>query len=239
MMLRVPEIRSAFAAHQFVPVKLDAASKNFYFSRASSALELFELVTIAGAARGHQAFGSSIGISVVRGETATKGLTLLECKTPRGNEAGWFEPRSRDEAQQWLKEVAVAAPALTVKMIAEHGLNLLADTGEARAAADAYLRLGFLLERSLETSIADLRKRATTEQVNLAERLVTSSSIMKLENGEQIYIAAALSMVVFGDEVEGRSTPFDVKAPVMDRPLVWRIQLLADRLLRHHELSVK
>jgi hypothetical protein len=72
----------------------------------------------------------------------------------------------------------------------------------------------------------------------LAERLIDNTGIINFEGGDDIYLAAALSMVAFGDEVEGRMAPFDIKAPVMDRPFAWRIQIIADRLLRTHGLAV-
>lgn len=237
MMLRVQELRKTFLAHGFMPTRLDRETNDFDFSRPSSTPDLFEIVAIKGAAGRSKAMYSNIGISVVRGETAWKGLTLVECMTPRGNEAGWFEPSSREDAKAWLEEVVSAAPALAAKMIAEQGPKLLADTAEARVVADKYLRLGSLLERSVETSIAELRKRATADQVKLAERLIDNTGIIKFEGADALYLAAALSMVVFGDEVEGRRAPFDIKAPAMDRPFAWRIQIIADRLLRTHGLA--
>jgi hypothetical protein len=237
MMLRVPEMRKAFLAQGFMPVRLHTDTKDFDFSRPSSTPDLFEIVHIKGAVGGSHAMAGSVGLSVVRGEIAWKGLTLTECKTPRGNEAGWFDPASHEDAKAWLEEVVSTAPALAAKMIAEQGPKLLGDTAEARAAAKTYLHLSSLLERSIETSIAELRKRATADQAKLAERLIDNTGIINFEGGDDLYLAAALSMVVFGEEVEGRKAPFDIKAPVMDRPFAWRIQIVADRLLRTHGLQ--
>ena len=67
-----------------------------------------------------------------------------------------------------------------------------------------------------------------------AQRLAGWPGVLRFEGGEQRYGIVALTLVAFGERVEELQAPFQSTDPLEAQALMWRIQVLADTILRMH-----
>ena len=76
-----------------------------------------------------------------------------------------------------------------------------------------------------------VRALATGEQRDEAARISRHPGVIQLAGTEECYLLASLALVVFGDNVEGAANAFKGHDPLENREMMFRIQLIADRLL--------
>ena len=191
--------------------------------------ELFELVIVGWAGEGGKTVFADAAVSVLRG-WPTKGLIETEQVTEidDDHEHRWSVIGTRAEAENWELRLASLAPDRCKELAAREGPGLLQRTQQAREAAQKYLSQLPMLG-SPEQAAEWLGNQCTADERTEADRLLKWPGVLQIEGGELLYAVAALLVVRFSDEVEG-GVPGGLPDPIQNVELMWRLQLLRDRL---------
>jgi len=190
---------------------------------------LFEHIVIDGAGKSGEAVGCDVAISLVRSHLGTKGMCELEllAELATDPERGWAIVQTTEQAQEWERRVAEIAPAAARALAQRQGPALLARTAAARTTVEAHLKqLPGVAE--LDALKAWLLGRLEADAVALARRLAAGPGVLQKAGAELVYELACLAIVLF--EVRSKGVAEAKLDPLGDRELMWRIQLLVDRL---------
>lgn len=192
--------------------------------------ELFELLIVGWAGRHGEAVSADAGVSVMRG-WPTKGLIeterLPEVDDDRDHHRSMVH--SGTDAERWEASVARVAPRKCVECSVRLGPELLARTEPARLAVARYLSQ---LPSGLAARDARdwLYGKSSSEQRVAANRLRRWPGVLQVEGAELVYEVAALLVMRFASVAESQQA-LEVSADPLRTPeLMWRIQLLRDRL---------
>jgi hypothetical protein len=190
---------------------------------------LFEEIEIGAAGRSHDALYAEAKLAAARGRLGTKGLGASDPLHELANgPAGYFKARSKTEAQAWLGRVAGAAPMRWAKLTAEKGPALLDSTATARCAAAAYLaRIAELAGD--DPSPEPLLAKASKEERQEAQRVAGFAGVLRYEDAEPQFLAAALAIAMFSPEIEP-GLALRGANPLEQPDLMHRVQLIVDRL---------
>ena len=219
--------------HGFQPIWLDDIFGAFRFGRASRFPDLFEQVWVNTQGKKHEAVAASVVIAVVNSNTATRGLFeeqhLTELNTHEFRAYSMVEKKS--VALAWEQQLVRVASDAATKFSNSHAQALLQRTVEVR---DLVRQYEFKIPNSdslfgLETS---LKRKATAEQMHAASRLAEWPGVCLFRGGQVLYETACLVLISFAEEVDGRWDYFDTVDPLREPEIMWRIQMLTDRLLR-------
>jgi hypothetical protein len=142
-------------------------------------------------------------------------------------ERGWTVMRSVEESREWARRLAGVAPRAASALATEKGPALLARTAVARAAVDGHL-IQLPDAADLDALKAWLLGRLDTDGVAMARRLAAGAGVLQKAGAELVYEVACLAIVLF--EVRGERVAGAKLDPLGDRGLMWRIQLIVDRL---------
>lgn len=197
--------------------------------RPSTVNGLYEHVVIGSAGREGDAIYANVVISIVHHSLGTKGmgeLRLVE-EVAADAERGWTVMRTVEESRQWAQKLAEVAPRAVSALATDKGPALLARTAAARAAVGAHLK------QLPDTADLDALKtwllgRLDADGPALARRLAEGPGVLQKAGAELLYEVACLAIVLF--EVRGQGSADAKLDPLEDRELMWRIQLLVDRL---------
>jgi hypothetical protein len=190
---------------------------------------LYEHVVIGSAGREGDAVYANVAISIVQHRLGTKGMCELRLVEEVAGDAerGWTVIRTVDGSREWAQRVAEVAPRAATALAAEKGPALLARTAAARAAVEGYLKkLPDVAD--LEALKSWLLGRLEGDRVALARRLADGPGVLVKAGAELLYVVACLAIVLF--EIGNSSLSQVSFDPLEDRELMWRIQLLVDRL---------
>lgn len=199
------------------------------FVRPSTVAGLFEHVVIGSAGREGEAVYANVAVSIVQHRLGTKGMCELRLVEEVAGDAerGWTVMRSLEESRDWARRLAGMAPRIASALAAERGQALLARTAVARAAVEAHLkRLPDAAD--LDALKAWLLGRLDADGVALARRLAAGPGVLQKAGAEFVHEVACLALVLF--EAKGQRVAEAKLDPLGDRDLMWRIQLLVDRL---------
>lgn len=190
---------------------------------------LFEQIVVDGAGKSGEAVGCDVAISVVRSQLGTKGMCELELldELATDPERGWAIVQTTEQAHEWERRVAEIAPAAARALARRQGPALLARTARARAAVDAHLtKLPDAAD--LDALKTWLLGHLETDGVALGHRLADGPGVLQKAGAELLYEVACLAITLF--EVRSQGLAEARLDPLEDRELMWRIQLLVDRL---------
>jgi hypothetical protein len=232
MKIKALRLLSRFRSDQgFQIAWLDRANE-FAYVRASCVEGVFEQLIVKGAGKHREAIYADAAVSIVRGQVATKGLVELALldELATDSERGYAIVRTDAQAIEWEKRFAELAPSRVVALAVEKGPQLLLQTLEARNAAAKYASL-LSGERDLDELHAKLFAQATSDQRKEALRLTEWPGVLRIRGAENLYRTATLAIAIFSEDVEGRVDAFVGADPLENRELMWRIQILVDRLM--------
>jgi len=205
------------------------SGSDLLFVRPSSVVGLFEHVLIGSAGPKREAIYADVVISIVQHRLGTKGLCELHLveEVAADKERGWTVMRTLEESREWARKLADVAPRAAAALAAEKGPALLARTVTARAAVEAYLKQ---LPDAADLNVLTtwLLGRLGGDGVALARRLADGPGVLQNAGAEPLYEVACLAIVLF--EVGSQGLAEAKLDPLEDEGLMWRIQLLVDRL---------
>ena len=202
-------------------------SQTLVFARPSFAPDLYESISLQSAGRRGHVLQARVGVwfgrhGIVAGQSGQ--LTKL---APQSR-TGILILRSPVEMRATEIFVSNIAPAAAETYARTHGPALLTRLATVRARVGAYLTrmrplhdAGFLVTR--------LTTQASTDEIEFARRLLETPGMQRVA-APQAYLAAALALGIFGEEIEGRAHPFS-STPLRGNPTVLRLQLLVHHLL--------
>ena len=201
----------------------------FSLVRPSTLDGLFEQIVIDAAGRSGEAIGCDVAISVVRSQLGTKGMCEMETLAELATDAerGVAIIQTAGQAQEWEKGVARIAPTAARALAQREGAALLARTARARAAVEAHLTK-LPVAGDLDVLKTWLLGRLELDGLNVARRLAKSPGVLQKAGAESRYEVACSAIVLF--EVRSQDLADAKLDPLENRELMWRIQLLADRL---------
>jgi hypothetical protein len=190
---------------------------------------LFESVLMGSAGQRGEAVFADVAVSVVS-SWATKGLIEIEQVREINSEPddGWSIIETVTAAKMWEERLANIAPARCERLASNVGAALLERTKNARRAVEAYLsHLPPAAPR--QEAVKVLRSYCSEDQRTAVDRLRNWPGVLQVEGEEPSYEIAALLIVFFADAVEG-GVPGGLADPLQNVELMWRLQLLRDRL---------
>jgi hypothetical protein len=211
----------------FVPAWRE--SDEFAFVRPSALPGLFEQIVISSAGRSGEAVGCDVAISLVRSKLGTKGMCELDllAELATDPERGWTIIENAEQAQEFERRVGEIAPSAARVLAQRKGPALLTRTAAARAAVDGHLK-----QLPDVTDLAALKTWLLTgldsDGAALARRLAAGPGVLQKAGADLVYEVACLAIVRF--EVGNQGVSEAKLDPLGDRELMWRIQLLVDRL---------
>jgi len=228
MLIRPRRLEKLLCPEGFHLEEIRQRERTIIYARPCTLPDLTEAITIAcdPTRRGEKVF-AQLEVFVGHGYAGVSESEFLA-------EAGDVLLRSPEEAIAWERRLAEVAPARAAQFAKSKGPELLARTAAGRAAARRYLEL-MGGQRDLDELERALAERSTAAQKAEAERLARATGVMCVPGGQRVFDLAALGMVVFGDEVEGRKEPFTGIVPMNDTEFIIRIRFLVHLLTMGRE----
>lgn len=226
-------IAAKLAAWGFEPFFFSKISKEFEYVRATSIKDLFEQIWVIAQGKKGEAVYANLAVSVVKGR-ATKGLVEIDLLMEMAGvpDRGWTIISSIDEAKLWEKQLAEVAPSRASKLAEEKGPELLERTASARNSVDRYFH--FLEEHAGDLDELEewMMRKASSSTMKRSEQLAEWPGVLQVSGWDQVYRIATLAIVSFAHEVEAQADELVSADPLENPELMWRIQILADRLKR-------
>jgi hypothetical protein len=220
-------LRELLQAHGFEAMW--RSGSDLGFMRPSTEPGLFEHVVIGSAGREGEAIYANVAVSIVQHRLGTKGMCELRLVDEVAGDAerGWTAMRSLEESREWARQLAGVAPHAATALAAIKGPALLARTAAARTVVESHLKqLPDIAD--LDALKVWLLGRLEADGEALARRLAAGPGVLQKAGAELVYEAACLAIVLF--EVKNHGVAQAKLDPLGDRELMWRIQLLVDRL---------
>jgi hypothetical protein len=205
---------------------------DYGYVRQSILDSLFEQLIVKSAGKRREAIYAYAAVSVVSGPMATKGLvemSLLD-EIASDRERGWTLVETKEAALEWERSLAQVGPLRVRELAAEKGPDLLRRTEGARRASERYVDL-LAGSSDLDEIQERLGKLASTEQRGEATRLMRWPGVMRMVGAEGLYETVSLALVLFRSQVEEEPGVIEPADPVANQELMWRLQILADRLM--------
>jgi hypothetical protein len=200
---------------------------SFTFVRKSKSPDLFEWIFVEASGKKSEAVVASVATSLTSRILDRRDLAVerLLMEIAEDQERGWSIVESQAEAREWESRLVDVAPVRADQLTEERGDELLHRTEEARRAVKRYL-VHLDLAKPVATQIEQLRHNADPKQLGVAERLA-----WWWHCAEDIFALSWLCIVSFEAEVEDPPKSFAVQNPNFNAELLWRIELIADKLL--------
>jgi hypothetical protein len=222
MMLNANRLRKLLP--QYTTVSESTTDKSIIMCRASDVPDLYEWLEVIGQGKAGEAVYGHVGVSVVGGRNATRGLieerSLTELATDSG--AGWTILHSKEETVAWERKFSELAPSQAQAMVQGKGASLLARTSEARKSVERYLESLPKGLKDLDMLLAHLKGQASASLLDKAVRWAEWPGVLQVDKWEGYYLAAALLIAQDYPDAD----------PLEDFQLMSRIQILVDRLRR-------
>jgi hypothetical protein len=226
-------LRELLAADGFKPIWVDTLFGSFRFGRIGSFPGLFEQVWINTQGKTQEAVTASVAVSVVNSNTATRGLFeerhLSEVDTHEFRAYSNIE--NKEDALAWEKRLGQVASDAVLACARAQAQGLLQRTARVRDLIDRYeSTIGS--NESLDNLETLLKRKATAEQLQAAAKLAEWPGVCQFRGGQVLYEIACLMLILFAEKVEAKPDFFAKSDPLLELEVMWRIQVLTDRLLR-------
>jgi hypothetical protein len=193
---------------------------------------LFEWIIFETAGRENEAVATTVAISVTRHVPFFRLMELMPLvEIAEDQFRGVTTITDAATADQWLQRVESAALQRFAAASSGRGLGLLRRTSSARQAVERYLACVSSENLSFH-GLGQLNSRCPPEIAREARRLAEYPGVLHVFGGNALYLWACTAILLFAGEVEEGGRSFLGVNPLHNQELMWRIQLLADRLLR-------
>jgi hypothetical protein len=203
---------------------------SFALVRVGEHPELFEWIRIDTAGKRHEAVFAYVSVCIAKWigiKGIMESMPFLELGEDR--ERGWTIIESDEKAREWEQKLIGHAPGAVVQFAAEHGPALLESTRAARLAVHQYLQR-LSVEDCATSALASLRQNVGDTTRDEADRLMNWAAVQQIPDHPELYELACLCLLRFSSEVEGQGITYFGQDPLENSQLMWRIQLLVDRL---------
>jgi len=191
----------------------------------------FRLIRVEFSGKHQEAVYAYIGVSVTSNVFVGHLIeSQLLIELGQVKERGWTIIEDDQSAKTWECALAEIGVVRAKEFADAHSHRLLELTENARLAANRYL--GHLDQnRPVSESLSDLRQRASTGIGDEAKRLAYWPGVVQVARMQELYELVVLTILEYQQEVEPLLPPFYGQDPLMNTDLMWRIQLVADKLL--------
>jgi hypothetical protein len=225
--LSVERLEPLLAHHRFALESQCDISQTLVFARPSFAPDLFESLTLQSAGRRGHVLQARVGVWFGRHGIVAGHSRQLTQLAPQSR-TGIMILRSPIEARATEILLSNIAPPAAETFARTHGPDLLARLSTVRTRVSVYLtRLRPLADT--QRMVARLISAATPDQLEFARRLLETPGIQRI-SAPQPYLAAALALGIYGEEIECRPHPFTT-TPLKGNPTLLRLQLLVHHIL--------
>jgi len=233
MMISVPRLATALKSLGFEMTYLDRNfEKRVIFARDGRIKGLFERLNIHCAGKKGEAVPAVLELSVTRRFPGIMGVDLLLMDLATDKWRGYAIIHSDAEAQEWERRFVERIPQAMDELVAAKGHALAERTAETRRKVETYLRtieptLGL---EQLRTQLSD---RATAKELNEVQRLIELPWVWEISGARNqlLYEVAVLTILLSADLVGEQTSELYGRDPLTrDTELMWRIQILVDRL---------
>ena len=207
---------------------LDERHFEIVYFRKCELANLYERIAIKAGGKQGEAVAAYTEISLVRGESAVKGLVEVRplCEVATNRERCQTIINSRSEGLAWLKRVRITAPMILREMIGAQAQALLTSRRTIIESCKKYVKLVRHVS-SLDEYI--LSHSCNKMLMKEAERIVDWAGVLQVHNGRNAYLTAALLLLIHNLELDP-DLNFTSMNPFADKELFWRIQLLVDHI---------
>jgi hypothetical protein len=217
---------NAFAGLGF-HIRQGASKGSFGIVRPTNDASLFEWIIVESAGRQHEAIAATVAVSVTKNVPFFR---LMEMKPvveiADDSFRGSAVVSSEGAADNWIGRLRYLALQYIAATTASRGAMLLEKTLRTRQAVEKYWFFLSLRDKLLDPAVVDsLNTRRE------AARLAEWPGVVHLFGADDVYLSACLTILRLENQVEESSESFMGKNPLINQELMWRIQLLVDRLL--------
>lgn len=166
-------------------------------------------------------------IALTRGGNCVRGIFERAFLPIEGHDdRGWHDMTNPEQASHVASLVASLAPAQTTDLSRKKAASLLDATKHTRELASSIC--GRLLP-DIETVTAEIRKAATTEELEFAARMRSWPAVMCVRGAEAYYETAMLAILRLGPRGP-HGSPYLGVSPLYQEELNHLIQLVVDQL---------
>jgi hypothetical protein len=231
MKINVSRIIALLRPEGFVLGRTSRIEKSFAFVRPDQRPELYQWIIVNCAGKNGEAVVGKVAVALTT-HKGLKGLmkSQLLFEIAQVKERGWTKIYEAAEARAWEREFVAIAPRRAVELAAEAGAELLETTKSARNAAHAYLE-HLDLSKPVPELLNEAISRVDSRRLAEAQKLAEAPAVLQVFGAQDIYLLACLCILEYEEEVEDVGTSFYGQKPIQNKQLMWRIQLIADRLL--------
>lgn len=227
----------------FACAKRSAIEKTLIFMRPAESESLFQYVEVAVRGKKNDWVAATIGLSTTY-FFMTKGLyeseflwDVADIKELVDSYGFWIPNRglafvsTKEQAIAWEKKLAAIAIPKLDEMQTRVGTMLLQRTHDVREVVSKYLTF-LTLTNEIDYEIARLEKLASDDLISRAKRWSDYPGVLALYGKQQTFLLATLCILLFHQSVESKFEVLLASNPLECQPLMWRIKLLADRIMR-------
>jgi hypothetical protein len=196
--------------------------------QAPATLSDWLIVEFAGKA--HEAVGATVAISPLLRIPHMK-LMKRQCLVDIATDSqrGWAIIPSHSARLEWLAQLHHHAPLQIAKLHREHGPELDRLTWPARLAAGKYHEL--FVGSGFASRADELLSALSPSVLDASKRMAERPGVLQVFGGQAVYELSCAIILHYQHQVEEGGLNYTGVNPSLDEQLMWRIQLLADRLL--------
>jgi hypothetical protein len=203
-------------------------SRTLVMARASFASGLYESITVQSAGQKSHVVQARIGVWFGRHGIVCGQSRLLTELAPHSR-TGILMVRDAEAARRAECRIAHLAPSAVEIYARNFGLQLLARLSKLKPHVEGYLRR--IGGGDVTRNLSRVNALANADQIEFARRLLEIPGVQRTSAPVE-YRLAALSLAVFGEEVEGNDLPFLYQA-MKGAPLMLRLQLIVHQLIEN------
>lgn len=223
----IESVQEALAPAEFVQTDWDPDTLETLFVRRSATAGTYERLLCESDGLKYDVVGFEVQAGLTRGANSTRGLfERAIVPIPGHDDRGWSLVASGQDAERIAAAAGELVPRLAADLAEARGPGLLEKAWRARDLAE---QVWDWLEPENEP-VADLvRREASAQEREYAERMRYWPAVMCVRGAEEIYETAALALLRFGPRNSGASTYLGAD-PMRDAELNQVLQLIVDRL---------
>jgi len=239
MQLNLTRTQASLESLGFKKVRQDIVTFQSYFVRNSSSELLSEWIYLIFGGKKMEKVGAYAVLSAVSRGSLIKGLSestpLLEIAEDQ--ERGWTEIRNDADSLEWETKLLACIPNAINVLKTQWATPLLQRTLSARKAAEKYFaKLEIEARKGI---VVWYSQHPARELKTLASDLSQRPGVCALSNSHWIYEIAIFTILLWAPELEARAWDFNpIRGFSLDQQLVWRIQLLVDRIIARENIAI-
>ena len=233
MKVEPSRLANALRDERFQLAQQACGDNAFVLLREDLVPDLFQWIWVNASGKRGEAVFAYAAVSVAKW-IAFKGLMDLRPMIELGEnpERGTTIIETDVKAQAWERKLIEYAPQEVSRFAAERGSALLETTKTARRSVAEYLKrvdLSDSAARALLTMWDGADETTCTE----ADRLMNWTAMQQIRGRETLYEMACLWVLRYSSEVDGACVSYFGQDPLENTDLMWRIQLIVDKLFTH------